>query len=67
MECIPTIVSVPTNGLLWLTKPTWHMLPKDEFVFKAVFKAIEAEEAGEEEAFVSDFSNVNVRSRSGKI
>ena len=43
------------------------MLPKDEFVFKAVFKAIEAEEAGEEEAFVSDFSNVNVRSRSGKI
>lgn len=30
-------------------------------------EAIEAEEADGEEAFVSDFSNVNVRSRSGKV
>ena len=54
-------------GLLWVTKPTWHILPKDKFVFKAVFKATEAEDADEEGAFVPDFSNVNVRSRSGKV
>lgn len=61
---MPTI----SFSLLWPTKPSREIFPKDKFaVFKAVFKAIEAEEADEEKAFVPDFSNVDIRSRSDKV